>query len=49
MNDLTLPGGNTPCWKDRLARLGQLSFLFFLVKGLVWVGLFAAAWAASGT
>ena len=38
-----LPGGNS-----RFARrFAGAAFLFFLIKGLVWLGIFAAAaWAA---
>jgi biotin transporter BioY len=28
-------------------RLGLVTFLAFLLKGLVWLGLFTAAWLAS--
>ena len=48
MNDLTAWVSAPPRWRERLAQLGRLGFLFFLIKGLVWVGIFVTAWAASG-
>ena len=48
MNELTISTAGPARWRDRLAQIGRLGFLFFLIKGLVWAGLFVAAWAASG-
>jgi hypothetical protein len=31
-----------PNWKTRLKQIGWIGFFFFLIKGLVWLGL--AAW-----
>jgi len=27
-------------WKDRLKKLGRAGFLFFFIKGLVWIAIF---------
>jgi hypothetical protein len=48
MNEQTVNGPvNAAGWRHRLTRLGQLGFLFFFLKGLVWLGLLAGAWMAS--
>jgi hypothetical protein len=42
-------GRRAPRWMKNpwLARLGKFAFLFFFIKGLVWLGVFGAgAWAA---
>ncbi|MEQ1745378.1 MAG: hypothetical protein ABMA02_08135 [Saprospiraceae bacterium] len=33
-------------WKAWLRRLGVAGFLFFLIKGLVWLAIFWGAWEA---
>ncbi|HLO41108.1 MAG TPA: hypothetical protein VK176_08800 [Phycisphaerales bacterium] len=43
------PARRVPRWMKSpwLARLGKFAFLFFFIKGLVWLGVFGAgAWAA---
>jgi len=51
MDDLTqnvtksVTPSQTPGNKKWLARLGMASFIFFFVKGLVWLALGAGAWA----
>lgn len=32
-----------PNWIDRFKKMGLLAFLFFFVKGLVWIALFLGA------
>ncbi len=34
---------NEKNWQTWLKRLGFAGFMFFLLKGLVWLGIFAAA------
>lgn len=34
---------NSNKWKNWLKRLGLAGFMFFLIKGLIWLGIFA--WA----
>ena len=54
MDDLTqgMPGAgfgpreaSAPPNRKWLARLGMASFIFFFVKGLVWLAIGAGAWA----
>lgn len=33
-----------PKWRTWLKRIGLAGFLFFLAKGLVWIGIAAAAY-----
>jgi hypothetical protein len=33
-------------WKGWMRRLGVAGFLFFLIKGLVWLAIFWGAWEA---
>jgi hypothetical protein len=37
----------TPKWRIWLKRAGVAGFLFFLIKGLIWVGIFVAAYSAA--
>ncbi len=34
-------------WKTWISRLGVAGFLFFLIKGLIWLAVFWGAWKAS--
>jgi len=31
---------NKPSWKTRLQKMGWAAFLFFFIKGLVWLAIF---------
>ena len=48
MNASTRRSIQPPRWPDRLARLGQLGFIFFFLKGLVWLGVLGVAWVGIG-
>lgn len=41
----TMSPGQAPGNRKWLARIGMASFIFFFVKGLVWLALGAGAWA----
>jgi hypothetical protein len=47
MNEPTLYRAEARRWRRRLTRLGRLGFLFFVLKGMAWLGVAAVAWIAT--
>jgi hypothetical protein len=42
-------GGSGSRWQTRLKQLGLAGFLFFFIKGLVWIAVFTLGWKGCNT